>query len=293
VVGFPPGGATDILARILQQHMPDLIGQPVVVDNRGGASGTIAAALVAKAAPDGYTIMMVPSGPYTISASTYTTLPYDAVRDFTGVSLLVWVTNVIVVPQNSPAKSLQDLIRMAKEKPGQATFSSSGAGSLHHLSGEVLKRLTGSDMIHVPFKGAGPALAALAGSEVTFGFTSMPSAMPLINAKRLRPLAVTSVRRMPALPETPTMSEAGVPPPSGLDIREWYGVIVPAATPAPIVSRLNAEMLKVFTRPDVQKRLTEMGAEFVGSTPQALSQQLANDVRTWAKWVKDVGIRAD
>jgi len=236
---------------------------------------------------------MVPSGPYTISASTYATLPYDAVRDFTGVSLLVWVTNVIVVPQNSPAKTLQDLISTAREKPGQVTFSSSGAGSLHHLSGEVLKRLTGTDMIHVPFKGAGPAMAALAGSEVTFGFTSMPSAVPLINAKRIRPLAVTSVKRMPALPETPTMTEAGVPPPPGLDIREWYGVIVPAATPAPIVNKLNAEMVKVFKRPDVQKRLTEMGAEFVGSSPQALSKQLANDVRTWAKWVQDVGIRAD
>lgn len=293
VVGFPPGGATDILARILQQHMPEQLGQPVVVDNRGGASGTIAAAMVAKAAPDGYTIMMVPSGPYTISASTYTNLPYDAVRDFTGVSLLVWVTNVIVVPQNSPAKALQDLIRIAREKPGQVTFSSSGSGSLHHLSGEVLKRLTGTDMIHVPFKGAGPAMAALAGSEVTFGFTSMPSAVPLINAKRLRPLAVTSEKRMPALPETPTMTEAGVPPPPGLDIREWYGVIVPAATPAPIVNKLNAEMVKVFKRPDVQKRLTEMGAEYVGSSPQALSKQLANDVRTWAKWVKDAGIRAD
>ena len=293
VVGFPPGGATDILARILQQHMPESIGQPVVVDNRGGASGTIAAALVAKAAPDGYTIMMVPSGPYTISASTYATLPYDAVRDFTGVSLLVWVTNVIVVPQNSPAKTLQDLVRTAREKPGQVTFSSSGAGSLHHLSGEVMKRLTGTDMIHVPFKGAGPAMAALAGSEVTFGFTSMPSAVPLINGKRIRPLAVTSVKRMPALPETPTMTEAGVPPPPGLDIREWYGVIVPAATPAPIVNKLNAEMVKVFKRPDVQKRLTDMGAEYVGSSPQELSKQLANDVRTWAKWVKDVGIRVD
>jgi len=293
VVGFPPGGATDILARILQQHMPEQIGQPVVVDNRGGASGTIAAALVAKASPDGYTIMMVPSGPYTISASTYEKLPYDAVRDFTGVSLLVWVTNVIVVPQGSPAKTLQDLIRMAKEKPGQVTFSSSGPGSLHHLSGEVLKRLTGTDMIHVPFKGAGPAMAALAASEVTFGFTSMPSAVPLISAKRIRPLAVTSVSRMPALPETPTMAEAGVPPPLGLDIREWYGVIVPAGTPAAIVNKLNAEAVKVFKRPDVQKRLTEMGAEYVGSSPQALNKQLANDVRTWAKWVKDVGIRAD
>jgi len=293
VVGFPPGGATDILARILSQHMPESIGQPVVVDNRGGASGTIAAAMVAKAPPDGYTIMMVPSGPYTISASTYSNLPYDAVRDFTGVSLLAWVTNVIVVPQASPVKTLQDIIRMAKEKPGQVTFSSSGSGSLHHLAGEVMKRLTGAEMIHVPFKGGGPALTALAGGEVTFGFTSMPSAMPLINAKRVRPIAVTSEKRMSALPATPTMTEAGVPPPPGLDIREWYGVIVPAATPAPIVNKLNAEMVKAFKRPDVQTRLTEMGAEYVGSSPQALSQQLANDVRTWAKWVKEAGVRAD
>ena len=293
VVGFPPGGATDILARILAQHMADSIGQPVVVDNRGGASGTIAAAMVAKAQPDGYTIMMVPSGPYTISASTYTSLPYDAVRDFQGVSLLAWVTNVIVVAQASPVKSLQDLIRMAKEKPGQVTFSSSGSGSLHHLAGEVMKRLTGTDMIHVPFKGGGPALTALAGNEVTFGFTSMPSAMPLINGKRVRPIAVTSEKRMPALPATPTMTEAGVAPPAGLDIREWYGVIAPVATPAAIVNKLNAEMVKAFKRPDVQTRLTEMGADYVGSSPQALSKQLANDVKTWAKWVKDAGVKAD
>jgi len=293
VVGFPPGGATDILARILSQHMPESIGQPVVVDNRGGASGTIAAAMVSKAPPDGYTIMMVPSGPYTISASTYQNLPYDAVKDFQGVSLLAWVTNVIVVPQVSPVKTLQDIIRIAKEKPGQVTFSSSGSGSLHHLAGEVMKRLTGTDMIHVPFKGGGPALTALAGNEVTFGFTSMPSAMPLINAKRVRPIAVTSEKRMSALPATPTMTEAGVPPPPGLDIREWYGVIVPAATPAAIVDKLNAEMVKVFKRPDVQTRLTEMGAEYVGSSPQELSRQLANDVKTWAKWVKDAGVRAE
>jgi len=293
VVGFPPGGATDILARILAQHMPESVGQSVVVDNRGGASGTIAAAMVAKAPPDGYTIMMVPSGPFTISVSTYNNLPYDAVRDFAGVSLLAWVTNVIVVPQASPVKSMQDLIRMAKEKAGQVTFSSSGAGSLHHLAGEVLKGMTGTQMIHVPFKCGGPALAALASNDVTFGFTSMPSAMPLINAKRVRPIAVTSEKRMPALPSTPTMTEAGAPPPAGLDIREWYGVIVPAATPAAIVNKLNDEMVKVFKRPDVQTRLTQMGAEFVGSTPQELSKQLANDVRIWAKWVKDAGVRVD
>ena len=293
VVGFPPGGATDILARILSQHMPDSIGQPVVVDNRGGATGTIAAAIVAKAPPDGYTIMMVPSGPYTISASAYEKLPYDAVKDFTGVSLLVWVTNVIVVPQSSPVNTLQDLIRLAREKQGQVTFSSSGPASLHHLSGEVLQRLTGTRMIHVPFKGAGPAMVALAGAEVTFGFTSMPSAVPLINANRLRPLAVTSEKRMPALPSTPTMREAGVPPPPGLDIREWYGVIMPAGAPAAIVNRLNTEMVKVFRRPDVQKRLTDMGAEYVGSSPQEHGKQLANDVRLWAKWVKEAGVRVD
>jgi tripartite-type tricarboxylate transporter receptor subunit TctC len=148
-------------------------------------------------------------------------------------------------------------------------------------------------MIHVPFKGGGPALTALAGGEVTFGYASIPSAMPLINAKRVRPIAVTSEKRMPALPATPTSIESGVPPPPGLDIREWYGVIAPAATPAPIVNKLNAEMVKVFKRPDVQTRLTEMGAEFVGSSPQALNKQLANDVRTWAKWVKDAGVRVE
>jgi len=182
---------------------------------------------------------------------------------------------------------------MAREKRGQVTFSSSGPASLHHLSGEVLKRLTDTEMIHVPFKGAGPAMVALAGGEVTFGFTSMPSAVPLINANRLRALAVTSQKRMPALPATPTMTEAGVPPPPGLDIREWYGVIMPARTPAAIVNKLNAEMVKVFKRPDVQKRLTDMGAEYVGSSPQEHSNQLANDVRIWAKWVKEAGVRVE
>ena len=293
VVAFPPGGATDILARILSQYMPESIGQPVVVDNRGGATGTIGSAIVAKAPADGYTLMMAPSGPFTISASAYDKLPYDAVKDFTGVCLLAWVTNVIVVPNNSPVKDLQGLIRMAKEKRGLVTFSSSGSASLHHLAGEVLKRITGTDMTHVPFKGGGPALVALASGEVTFGFTSMPSAMPLLNANRIRPLAVTGEKRMPALPAVPTMREAGVPPPAGLDIREWYGVIMPAGAPAAIVNKLNAEMIKVFQRPDVQKRLMEMGADYVGSTPQEQSMQLANDVMTWAKWVKETGVRVE
>ena len=293
LVGFPPGGATDILARILGTHLATSWGQQVVIDNRGAAAGTFAASIAAKAAPDGYTLMMVPSGPFTISVSTYQKLPYDAVRDFAAISLLAWVTNALVINQASPVQSLQDLIRMAKEKPGQVTNGSSGNGSLHHLAGEVFKRLTGTSIIHVPFKGGGPMIVAVAGNEVTFAFASVPSAMPLIQAKRIRPLVVTSLKRSAALPEVPTIAEAGVPLPAGLEMREWYGMLAPARTPQAIVDKLNAEMVKIFKRPDVQTRLSEMGAEFAGSSPKELAAQIASDVRTWAAVVKEAGVRAD
>jgi len=293
LVGFPPGGATDILARILGTHLATSWGQQVVIDNRGAAAGTFAASIAAKAAPDGYTLMMVPSGPFTISVSTYQKLPYDSVRDFAAISLLAWVTNALVINQASPVQSLQDLIRLAKEKPGQVTNGSSGNGSLHHLAGEVFKRLTGTSIIHVPFKGGGPMIVAVAGNEVTFAFASVPSAMPLIQAKRIRPLVVTSLKRSAALPEVPTIAEAGVPLPAGLEMREWYGMLAPARTPPAIVDKLNAEMVKIFKRPDVQTRLSEMGAEFAGSSPKELAAQIASDVRTWAAVVKEAGVRAD
>ena len=293
LVGFPPGGATDILARILGTHLATSWGQQVVIDNRGAAAGTFAASIAAKAAPDGYTLMMVPSGPFTISVSTYQKLPYDSVRDFAAISLLAWVTNALVINQASPVQSLQDLIRLAKEKPGQVTNGSSGNGSLHHLAGEVFKRLTGTSIIHVPFKGGGPMIVAVAGNEVTFAFASVPSAMPLIQAKRIRPLVVTSLKRSAALPGVPTIAEAGVPLPAGLEMREWYGMLAPARTPQAIVDKLNAEMVKIFKRPDVQTRLSEMGAEFAGSSPKELAAQIASDVRTWAAVVKEAGVRAD
>jgi tripartite-type tricarboxylate transporter receptor subunit TctC len=293
VVGFPPGGATDILARILAAHLTPAWGQSVVVDNRGGATGTIAADLVAKATPDGYTLMMVPSGPFTVSASTYEKLPYDTARGFAAISLLAWVTNTIVVHQASPVQTLQDLIRMAKEKPGQISHGSSGNGSLHHLAGEVFKQLTGTSMIHVPFKGAGPMMVAVAANEVTVGFTSLPSAMPLIQAKRLRAVVVTSHKRSQALPSTPTIAEAGVPLPAGLEMREWYGMVAPLKTPRPIVDKLNAEMVRIFRKPEVQAQLADMGAEPAGSTSQALAAQLISDVNTWAKVVKETGIKVN
>lgn len=293
LVGFPPGGATDILARILAGHLASSWGQQVVVDNRGGAGGTLAASIAAKATPDGYTLMMVPSGPFTISVSTYEKLPYDAVKDFAAISLLAWVTNAIVINQASPVQTLQDLIRLAKEKPGQITNGSSGNGSLHHLAGEVFKRLTGTNIIHVPFKGGGPMIVAVAGSEVTFAFASVPSAMPLIQAKRIRPLVVTSLKRSIALPDVPTIAEAGVPLPAGLEMREWYGMLAPARTPPAIVDKLNAEMVRIFKRPDVQARLRDMGAEFAGSSPRELAAQIASDVKTWTEVVKEAGVRAD
>ncbi len=293
LVGFPPGGATDILARILAQHLAPAWGQQVVIDNRGGATGTVAAAIAAKASPDGYTLMMVPSGPFTISVSTYEKLPYDAVKDFAALSLLAWVTNALVIHQASPVQTLQDLIRLAKEKPGQLTNGSSGNGSLHHLKGEVFKRLTGTDTIHVPFKGGGPMLVAVAANEVTFAFASVPSAMPLMKAKRLRAVVVTSQKRSAALPDVPTIAEGGVPLPAGLEMREWYGMLAPARTPQPIVDKLNAEMVKIFRRPDVQTRLSEMGAELAAGTPKELAAQIAADIKTWAKIVKEAGVRAD
>jgi tripartite-type tricarboxylate transporter receptor subunit TctC len=293
VVGFPPGGATDILARILSAHMANSWGQPVVVDNRGGAGGTLAADMVSKATPDGYTLMMVPSGPFTVSASTYEKLPYDTATGFAAISLLAWVTNAIVVPQGSAVNTVQDLIRLAKEKPGQVSNASSGNGSLHHLAGEVFKRLTNTQMVHVPFKGGGPALVAVAAGEVTFAFASVPSAMPLIQNKRVRAIAVTSQKRSSAVPDVPTIAEAGVPLPAGLEMREWYGMVAPLKVPEPIITKLNAEMVRIFRRPDVQTKLADMGAEFAGSTPKELAMQIASDVKTWAKVVKEAGVRAN
>lgn len=293
LVGFPPGGTTDILARILAAHLAPTWSQQVVIDNRSGASGIVATTIAAKATPDGYTLIMVPSGSFTINGSIYEKLPYDTVKDFAAISRLAWVTNVLLVSHGSPAQTLQDLIRMAKDKPGQYSYGSSGNGSLHHLAGEVFKNLTGTNTVHVPFKGGAPMLVALAASEVTFGFNSVPSAMPLILAKRIRPVVVTSQKRSVALPDVPTIAEAGVVLPAGLEMREWYGMVAPAGTPQVIVDKLNAEMVTIFRKPQVQTQLSELGAESAASTSRELAAQIALDVKTWAKVVKGAGVRAE
>ncbi len=290
VIGYAPGGTSDITARILAAHLLQAWGQQVVVDNRPGASAQIATDLVAKAAPDGYTLFLTPSGTHTSNLSIYKKLPYDTVKDFAPITLFAWVSNMIVTHPSTPINSMQDLIRAAKAQPGKLTYASVGVGSVSHLSAELLKSIAGIDMIHIPFKGGGPALIAIASNETTIMFAALPSGTPYVLAKRIKPLAVTSPKRAVALPDVPTMAEAGVP---GLEVMEWYGVFAPAGTPRPIINKVHDEVVKIIRKPDVAARFSELGADPVGNTPAEFSKQIDSDIKMWAKVIKQAGIRAD
>lgn len=290
VIGYAPGGTSDIMSRILATYMYNDWGQQVVVDNRPGASAQIATDIVAKAAPDGYTLFLTPSGTHTANPSLYKKLPYDTVKDLAPVTQFAWVSNMIVTHPSSPINSLQDLIRMAKATPGQLTYASVGAGSVSHLSAEMLKNLTGTNIVHVPYKGGGPALTAIASNEVTIMFAALPSATPFVLSKRIKPLVVTSPKRAAALPDVPTVAEAGV---AGLQVMEWYGVLAPAATPPAIIAKLQQEIVKIIRKPEVLARFSELGADPVGNTPAEFAKQIESDITMWAKVVKDAGIRAD
>lgn len=290
VIGYAPGGTSDIMSRILSTHLAQAWGQQVVVDNRPGASAQIGTDIVAKAAPDGYTLFLTPSGTHTANPSLYKKLPYDTVKDFAPVTLFAWVSNMIVTHPSSPINTLQDLIRMAKATPGQLTYASVGAGSVSHLSAEMLKNLTGTNIVHVPYKGGGPALTAIASNEVTIMFAALPSATPFVLSKRIKPIVVTSPNRAAALPDVPTVAEAGV---AGLQVMEWYGVLAPASTPPAIVNKLRDEIVRIIRKPEVAARFVELGADPVGNTPAEFARQIESDIAIWAKVVKDSGIRAD
>ena len=290
VIGYAPGGTSDIMSRILSVHLAQAWGQQVVVDNRPGASAQIGTDIVAKAAPDGYTLFLTPSGTHTANPSLYKKLPYDTLKDFAPVTQFAWVSNMIVTHPSSPINTLQDLIRMAKATPGQLTYASVGAGSVSHLSAEMLKNLTGTNIVHVPYKGGGPALTAIASNEVTIMFAALPSATPFVLSKRIKPIVVTSPKRAAALPDVPTVAEAGV---AGLQVMEWYGVLAPASTPPAIVNKLRDEIVRIIRKPEVAARFVELGADPVGNTPAEFARQIESDVTTWAKVVKDAGIRAD
>jgi tripartite-type tricarboxylate transporter receptor subunit TctC len=290
VVPFPAGGTTDLLARAMAQKLSEALGQQVVVDNRPGAGGNIGSDIVAKSAPDGYTLLMGTVGTHAINVSLYTKMPYDAVKDFVPIVLVAGVPNVLVVHPTLPVKTVADLIKLAKEHPGSINFASSGNGTSIHLSGELFKSLTGVQMAHVPYKGSAPALTDLIGGQVQIMFDNLPSALPHIKAGKLRAIAVTSTKRAPALPDLPTIAESGVP---GFEASSWFGMLAPAGTPREIVLRINAEVNKALQAGDMKEKLLAQGAEAVGNSPEFFVEYIRSETTKWAKVVKDSGAKVD
>jgi len=290
VVPFPAGGTTDILAREVAQKLTEVLGQAVVVDNRPGAAGNIGSDLVAKSAPDGYTLLMGTVGTHAINPSLYSKMPYDHVKDFAPVVLVAGVPNVLVVNPALPVNSVSDLIKLAKDKPGQINFASSGSGTSIHLSGELFKTMAGIDMTHVPYKGSSPALTDLIGGQVQIMFDNLPSALPQIKGGRLRAIAVTSLKRAPVLPDIPTINESGLP---GFEASSWFGVLAPAGTPAPIVARINTEVNKWLQSADAREKLLGQGAEAAGGSPEQFANHIRAESEKWAKVVKASGAKVD
>jgi tripartite-type tricarboxylate transporter receptor subunit TctC len=289
VVGFPPGSQPDIVARLLGQVVAKSMGQPVVVENVTGAAGNIAADRVAKAAPDGYTLGLLSQTHIVVNPSLYR-LPYDPVKDFAPVSQVAVSPNLLVVHAAVPAKSVNDLIALAKAQPGALTFASSGSGSGTHMAAELFKSTTAIDIRHIPYKGVVAAIPDLIGGRVTMMFSPMPVVLPLVREGKLRALAVTSSRRSSADPEVPTIAESGYP---GFEATNWYGLLAPARTPATIVSRLHVETVKALALPDLRGKLTELGLEIIGNSPEEFAAAIKSETPKWAKVIKDSGIKPD
>ena len=289
IVPFSAGGTTDILARVLGQFISKDLGQPVIIDNRAGAGGNIGTQLVARAAPDGYTILMGTVGTHAINQSLYPKLAFDPIKDFAPLTRVALVPNLLVANPAQPFKTVKELMAYAKANPGKVTFGSSGSGTSIHLSGELFKQMAGVDIQHVAYKGSAPAVNDLLGNHIAIMFDNMPSAISHVKAGKLRPLAVTTAQRSPALPDVPTIAEAGVP---GYEATSWFGLLAPAKTPAPVVARLNAVILKALADPDVKKKLLEQGAEPAGETPAQFAAFIASETVKWGKIVKQSGATA-
>jgi tripartite-type tricarboxylate transporter receptor subunit TctC len=290
VVPFSAGGTTDILARAVGQKLGEHLGQQVVVDNKPGAGGNIGSDIVAKSAPDGYTLVMGTVGTHAINASLYKKMPYDHIKDFVPVSLVALVPNILVVHPSVPANSVKELIAYAKANPGKLNFASSGNGTSIHLSGELFKTTAGVEMTHVPYKGSAPAVTDLLGGQVQLMFDNMPSALPHVKAGKLKALGVTTAKRFPAAPDIPTIAEAGVP---GYEASSWFGVLAPAGTPKEIVNKLSSEIAKILQTPEIKERLLSQGAEPVGNTPDQFTAFIKAETAKWAKVVKESGATVD
>ena len=289
IVPYPPGGNTDIMARAITQELSKGLGQPVVIDNRGGAATVIGSDLLAKAAPDGYTLILSTSS-HAINVSLYRKLPFDAVADFAPISLVASMPNILVVNPSMPAKSLKELIALAKAKPGQINYSSAGNGATNHLSMELLKTMAGVDLVHIPYKGTADAVASLLGGQVSVMFDATSSALPHIKSGRSRALAVSSSSRIASLPDLPTVAEAGLP---GFEVGVWFGIQAPAGTPRDIVKRLNAEILRSLSVAEVRERLAGLGVDVVSNTPEEFAAFIKSEIAKWGRVVKDSGARID
>jgi tripartite-type tricarboxylate transporter receptor subunit TctC len=290
VVPFPAGGTTDIIARDVAKRLTETLGQSVVVDNRAGAGGNIGSDLVAKSTPDGYTLLMGTVGTHAINPSLYAKMPYDHIKDFVPIVLVAGVPNVLEVNPSLPVNSVSDLIKLAKSKPGTINFASSGSGTSIHLSGELFKTMAGVDMTHVPYKGSAPAISDLIGGQVQVMFDNLPSSLPQIKAGKLRAIAVTSLKRSPALPDIPTIAESGLP---GFEASSWFGILAPAGTPAPVIAKINADVNKWLQSAEGREQLLAQGAEVAGGTPEQFAAHIRAETDKWAKVVKASGAKVD
>ena len=291
IVPFAPGGSTDIFARLVAERLATSLAQPVVVENRAGASGNIGADAVAKSPPDGYTLLIATTGVMAINNALFKSMAYDAAKDLEPVIFIASITNVLAVPNDLPANNVAELVALAKKEPGKLTFASSGAGSSTHLSAELFKSMAGIDVVHIPFKGSGQALIDVVAGRVSMIFDNMPSALPHIKGGKLRALGVTGLKRSPALPDVPTISEAGAGTPlSGYDSLSWSGFAVPAGTPRDVVQRLNRETAVILLAPDMRQKLAEQGADAIGGPPETFAEHVRKEREKWGKLVRDRSI---
>ncbi len=290
IVPYTPAGTTDILARLIGQKMNENWGQPVIVDNRPGANGNIGTEIAARATPDGYTIIMGAAATHSINNTLYPKLNWDAVKDFAPISLVAIVPNILVVNNSLPVKNVKELVAYAKANPGKLNYGSPGTGSTAHLSMELFKSMTGVSLNHIPYKGSAGVLADVMAGQISLTMDNIPVYLPQVKAGKIRALGVSSGRRTPAAPEIPTVSEAGVP---GLEAVTWFGLLAPANTPKAIVGKLSAETARILKLPDVNKRVSELGAEPVGGTPQEYAAFIRSEIIKWRKVIKDAGVKLE
>ena len=290
VVPFPPGGATDIVARLIGERLTASLGQQVIIDNRAGASGSIGAEIVARGAPDGHTLLMATTGVMAVNQGLFKNLPYDPERDFAPVMLTTVLPLILIVPSSFPAHSVKEIIALAKAKPGQLSFASSGAGATTHVAGELFKSMARVDLLHVPYKGGGQLMNDLVAGQVSMSFFQIPGAVQHVKSGRLRALAISTSKRSSLMPELPTIAEAGVP---GYEAIAWSGVVVAARTPRPIIERLNAELTRALEAPEIRRRFTELGAEAATGTPGAFGDYIRAERKKWSTLVRSAKISGE